>query len=279
MGASCSSEQGYDFCGPARPRSQPNAPGQQRPVEPSKAANDDVSTVTGTPQTEDDLDNGAPSRPAQTDIGSKWPYRTSTIKHPKVKIERKLWGRQEPDEGQDTVNAQIEREAAGLRGGAATRCFHMLRGIAPPGDDARRRAEGKMHIPQQYLQAMGEKRRDFYVKQAEDVKKVKDVRDVEEKAAAQKEDMSAFNDIDAETGFLKPADQEQMIIQNGNMVSTLALLGLEAFKVLLVSLERKLTWTCRQELALRILIRSPPSTTMRMYHLNFTSKLLESAWQ
>ncbi|PVH85016.1 hypothetical protein DL98DRAFT_584073 [Cadophora sp. DSE1049] len=222
MGATCSSEQGYDLCGPARPRQHPSAPGQDRPVEAPKAANDESNAVNGTPEAEDYFNRGTQrSRPAQnTNDGSARQYRTQTIRQPKVKIERKLWGRPKPDEGQDTLNANIPRAAERLKGDAKTRFNHMRQGPAPPGDDARRRAEGKMHTPREFLEAMGEKRRAFYVKQAEAAKKAEEAREAEESAAVRRGDMLTVNYNDVEDKSPDTADQEQKMAQSGNMVST-----------------------------------------------------------
>ncbi|KAH7418103.1 hypothetical protein BKA64DRAFT_738610 [Cadophora sp. MPI-SDFR-AT-0126] len=223
MGTTCSSEQGDDFYGPARPRQQPSSPDKDEPVETPKAANDESNAVNRTPEVEDHFSNGTGthrSRPDQNNNdGSARQYRTQTIRQPKVKIERKLWGRPKPDEGQDTLNAKISREAKRLTGDAKDRYEDMKPGPAPPGDDARRRAEGKMHTTREFLEAMGEKRRNFYEKQAEAAKKAEEDREAEDGAPVQKNDMLSVNHNDVEDESARNADQEPTMAQSGNKIS------------------------------------------------------------
>ena len=101
-----------------------------------------------------------------------------------------------------------------------------------------------MHTPQEYLQAMGETRTDFHVKQAGDVEKAKAAREAEQKAAVQTDNMLMVNDTNAENQSLKPADHKQTMPQNGNMVSALAPSSLETL-VVLISLEQRLISRCR----------------------------------
>ncbi|KAK0125087.1 hypothetical protein ONS96_008954 [Cadophora gregata f. sp. sojae] len=228
----------------ARPRHQETAPGQDKPVEVPKAAN-------VTPEPEDYSTRGThrSNHTQNHHNGSTRQIRTQTIRQPKVKIERSLWGRPKPEEPQNTLNANITREAEKLRGDARTRYEHMRPGPAPPGDEARRRAEGKMLTPQQYLQEMGRKRGNYYAKKEENARKeeeakiaeeakraeramkieetrrvdeasrAEEVRETEEKEAAQRGDMLTVNYDDVEHVPSETIGQEETEVRNNNNVS------------------------------------------------------------